>query len=572
MPYQINVFTGEFDKTGTGSVPGGNITLNAQSGPPLVGTSFSLLPENPFGTIPVLETFNDSVVNFANNAWETAYIVDPSTVSGLKGTFQTVQAAITAAFSNGDATPDKFATIILRNTDFNDINENLTFPVARFHIKGLVPGGIGLSQPQFINGLNTIPAGCTVVFDSISLFNAGSNVISSSGTTMLLNSYADVITQNSDTAAIYSYNSSIGSFNISDGNVNLYATAITTVANSTLTDVNFILKDCAGSGGVQVLNINGSASGSIIDCDKMLIQGNTSGNVLIDSTTISQPINLPNSAVSYSQIFLDPALIVNSAFSPTTTNIRLEGSSKGNISFKKVVSGNSYTILDTDQCVEFTNAGTVTIGFSNSNLVKDQEFFLFDGTGSRKATPLVINAGSGRTINGGASITLTQDWGSCKIIFDGTNFFAFYDHGLVGDTSGTTPLVGYIGQSIRSYIAQGSATPLVAGTAKTITSITLTPGTWSLSAQIAFTGGTLGATTSFIEGSISAANNTRGLLGDASASINIGAGANSTDTILSVSDFVVNVAANTTYYMVGFVLYSAGSISGYGRLSAIRKG
>ena len=364
----------------------------------------------------------------------------------------------------------------------------------------------------------------------------------------------------------------MGSFNISDGNVSLYATAITTVTNSTLSDVNFILKDCSGSGGVQVLNINGSASGSIIDCDKMLIQGNTSGNVLIDSTTISQPINLPNSAVSYSQIFLDPALIVNSAFSPTTTNIRLEGSSKGNIYFKKVVSGALYTILDTDQCIEFTNGGTVTIGFATSNLVKDQEFFLFDGTGSRKSTPLVINAGSGRTINGGASIALTQDWGSCKIIFDGTNFFAFYDHGLVGDASGTTPLAGYIGQSIRSYIAQGSAIPLVAGTAKTITSITLTPGTWSLSAQIAFSGGTPGATTSFIEGSISATNNTRGLLGDASASINIGAGANSTDTILSVSDFVVNVATNTNYYMVGFVLYSAGSVSGYGRLSAIRKG
>lgn len=57
------------------------------------------------GTVPTMQTYNDGAGNFriADQSWQTQYVVDPSVVPGLKGTFQTIQAAITQAEADGAA-------------------------------------------------------------------------------------------------------------------------------------------------------------------------------------------------------------------------------------------------------------------------------------------------------------------------------------------------------------------------------------------------------------------------------------------------------------------------------------
>ncbi len=578
MPYTINAFTGELDATKQGGVtPIEGITINAETGPAILGVNFTFKPKNPYDTIKVLESLNiagDSSTRFVNNAWETPYIVDPSNVVGLKGTFQTVQDAVTAAFANGDASTTRFATIIIRNVAAGSISENIIFPVAKFHIKGLIEGSVRVSQPTYITGKQTIPAGSQVIFENIGLNALSGSVLDHSGSAIFLNSWTTQIDQTRINTSLFFYNSSIGSFNVSNGTFEAYSTEISRDGNSVLSTTSlFTLRDCVGSGSVYKLSLNGASSGIIDDCNRMIIDGNTAGNISIDSTSISESINLPNANVLYSSIFCESDKQVLSIFSSTTLKIQLRGASKGNLVFRKIISANSYTVLATDQFLEFSNGNVVSVDIVASPLIKNQEFYIVDSSGNRRVNALTITAGVGRTINGSPTLVMRQNYGFVRLVWDGNNNFnAQYDHWLEGDSSGLTPITGFVGETIRSFVPQASATALVAGVAKTITSITLTPGTWSLSGQIGFTGGLAGATTTFIEGSISNTTNARGILGDASASTTVGAGANSTDTILSVSDYTVNVSTNKTYYLIGFCLFNIGSVSAYGRISAIRKG
>lgn len=55
------------------------------------------------GTVQTTRTYNDGAGNFriADQTWYTQYVVDASTTPGLKGTFQTIQAALNQAVSDG---------------------------------------------------------------------------------------------------------------------------------------------------------------------------------------------------------------------------------------------------------------------------------------------------------------------------------------------------------------------------------------------------------------------------------------------------------------------------------------
>lgn len=51
-------------------------------------------------------------------------------------------------------------------------------------------------------------------------------------------------------------------------------------------------------------------------------------------------------------------------------------------------------------------------------------FTVTDGAGNAAAHTITIAAPAGFTINGGASTTITTNWGSLTFILDGTNFIA----------------------------------------------------------------------------------------------------------------------------------------------------
>ena len=578
MPYTINAFTGELDATKQGGVtPIEGITINAETGPAILGVNFTFKPKNPYDTVKVLESLNiagDSSTRFVNNAWETPYIVDPSNVVGLKGTFQTVQDAVTAAFANGDASTTRFATIIIRNVAAGSISENIVFPVAKFHIKGLIEGSVRVSQPTYITGKQTIPAGAQVIFENIGLNALSGSVLDHSGSAIFLNSWTTQIDQTRINTSLFFYNSSIGSFNVSNGTFEAYSTEISRDGNSVLSTTSlFTLRDCVGSGSVYKLSLNGASSGIIDDCNRMIIDGNTAGNISIDSTSISESIDLPNANVLYSSIFCESDKQVLSIFSSNTFKIQLRGASKGNLVFRKIVSANSYTILATDQFLEFGSGNVVAVDIAASPLIKNQEFYIVDSSGNRRVNALTITAGVGRTINGSPTLVMRQNYGFVRLVWDGSNNFnAQYDRWLEGDNSGLPPIAGNLGQYIVSRVNPASALTLANGVALNIASITLPKGIYSLNAVIGFNGGMAGVPVTFIEGSISSTSGTRGSLGDASTSSTTGAGPNNTDTVMSITDYDLTLSATTTIYLVAFGLFPSGTLKAYGRISARRVG
>lgn len=143
--------------------------------------------------------------------------------------------------------------------------------------------------------------------------------------------------------------------------------------------------------------------------------------------------------------------------------------------------------------------------------------------------------------------------------------------GLVGRTSGAAYSAGYVGEKISSNVAIGSAVSISNGIDKTITSITLTPGLWSIYGNIGFIAAS-GTLPTRLEGSISVANNTQ------ATSPNEGAyfrnqlvyPASSTQ-ICPVGRIDVNVGVTTSYYLVGTADFSVSTMTGYGSIVAIRK-
>lgn len=139
---------------------------------------------------------------------------------------------------------------------------------------------------------------------------------------------------------------------------------------------------------------------------------------------------------------------------------------------------------------------------------------------------------------------------------------------VVGDTSGTAVPAGYLGEQIRSQTTVSNS--LVNNTPETIVSITLTPGTWDLSAVAEFDGSPTG--TQVVAGIGTTNNSLAGQVqGDNQVSLPLMPTASS-DVSISIPQFRVNVATSTVYYLVVRALFSAGSIGAFGRLSAVRVG
>ena len=144
---------------------------------------------------------------------------------------------------------------------------------------------------------------------------------------------------------------------------------------------------------------------------------------------------------------------------------------------------------------------------------------------------------------------------------------------ILGTTIANSASSGYIGEYVTSSVAQGSAVSSTTGTPKTITSISLTPGDWDLSAIYCLTGsGT--ATNSGIQGGITTTTNsfTGSTLG-ASSMIFPSFDTSTYNGCFSIPPFRVNISATSTRYLVANVAAYGGMGTGpgmYGSISARR--
>lgn len=136
-----------------------------------------------------------------------------------------------------------------------------------------------------------------------------------------------------------------------------------------------------------------------------------------------------------------------------------------------------------------------------------------------------------------------------------------------GTTTNDNATAGDVGESISSTIPVGSKVgSFTTGVAKNVTSISLTPGDWDVSA-IMQVDGTL--TGNWIQASIVSTSGVLGLRGFDTASTPTMPTAN-IDISLVVPALRVSLSATTTYFLVGSVSFSAGTPGAWGKLAARR--
>lgn len=183
---------------------------------------------------------------------------------------------------------------------------------------------------------------------------------------------------------------------------------------------------------------------------------------------------------------------------------------------------------------------------------------------------LIISDGSGNMISVSPTSNSYFSYQS-GFVFDTTNLKITASGIQVrGDLTGTTPPLGYRGERIASVIPSGSAITLSTGVAQNITSISLTAGVWDVSALAMFNGTLTGT-----QLAIGIGTTTNSLTG-----VNFGDSGSATPNMptassvqnLSIPQFRVVLSSTTTYYFVASAVFTAGTCTAYGRISAVRVG
>lgn len=141
---------------------------------------------------------------------------------------------------------------------------------------------------------------------------------------------------------------------------------------------------------------------------------------------------------------------------------------------------------------------------------------------------------------------------------------------MKGNNTNTAPPAGFIGEQIRGFLAVGSSVTVVTTTAKTVTSITLTPGIWDISAVLVYNPAAITGVQTVID--ISTTTNTLGgTSGD--SQIQLPTVPTSAAAVgLTIPSFRVTIASNTTYFLIAFATFSAGTLTANGRISGTRVG
>lgn len=133
-----------------------------------------------------------------------------------------------------------------------------------------------------------------------------------------------------------------------------------------------------------------------------------------------------------------------------------------------------------------------------------------------------------------------------------------------GYNTNTAPASGFIGEQLRGF---GNAISLTNLTAANITSISVTPGIWNICCICNFAGSITGTQVTCSVSTTSATQS--GLNGDTQASSPTMPTSNSNVTLV-VPPFQILVSSTTTYYLVATGVFSAGTMTGSGRITATR--
>lgn len=225
----------------------------------------------------------------------------------------------------------------------------------------------------------------------------------------------------------------------------------------------------------------------------------------------------------------------------------------------------TYTILPTDTQIvtttAFSTARTWTLPPANATCVGQtcvpptNQLVIYDAAGAiTSANTLTIARPTGGTINGNAA-NITLSAARVRVVLiptSGTNWDAY----ITGDYRASSVLVG-------------DAVALTSTTAANMTTISLTQGLWSCTANV---NRALAATTSVtqLSTSISATTATPGTLGVSAVQFSTAANVMAADTGQVVGPVILAPTATTTYYVVADDTFTVDTNAVYGSITCLR--
>lgn len=147
--------------------------------------------------------------------------------------------------------------------------------------------------------------------------------------------------------------------------------------------------------------------------------------------------------------------------------------------------------------------------------------------------------------------------------------------GIIGKTDASNATAGQVGEYISSFVVAGSAVGLTTGTARTVTSITLTAGDWDVEGAVGFTLSSTGTGCTALQACVSLATNTFVTAPTANgfpvASIqsNTSFSSGGSNRLAGLYSRV-NVSVSTNVFLVASSNFTSGSVLAFGAISARR--
>lgn len=392
-----------------------SVTLTPDSGSALTGSSFPVIGQKAGTNTPTVST-NTASGNLLVEVrgTETQYIVDPSTTIGKRGTFTTIQAAVTAIVADSMASSTRTGTIILRGTTFT---ENVTIPANIRLIIRSSSGPLGASwSGQITNNA------ARLVLSGIELYNTGGNSITNPGLGVVSLVNCNVTNYSQAGGTVQVMNGYFADCTITGGSAMFYncqfAFNAGTINLTNVAGAQFYNCYCSPGTGIT---LNGSGSTYLSNCSSLTLTGTANGVIYLTDCSIIAGINLPNATLVYSGITADFGSIIANFFIAANSRL-VQQSLMGNVFSARRVSATT-TISKNDMYIGVTgNASAVVLTIPTASMTANQMFQIADEAGTANTKNITLTPASG-TINGASSFVMNAAYQQVSIVFDGTNYF-----------------------------------------------------------------------------------------------------------------------------------------------------
>jgi hypothetical protein len=226
-----------------------------------------------------------------------------------------------------------------------------------------------------------------------------------------------------------------------------------------------------------------------------------------------------------------------------------------------------------DESASSSASNRFSLGSNLTIAAKRAAILRYDGTAARWQA---IAGGAGAS--GGGDMLSTNnlsDLASAATARSnlGLTAIATADVGQVpGIATNTDAAAGDVGEEKIASLAIASETPLTNATAKTIVSLTLTPGDWDISGWVGFDPGGTVVATAFRAGINTSTNampsNDSGRI--SILGVKTPGGGDTAASLLTIPVSRVSIASSTTYYLVARADWSTSTISAWGAIRARR--